>query len=181
MVIATAYSARWRAQDALMVAVAPGIILTGYLNWDLWAVALLAWGMWTRSRGRPALATGHTPALFLNARGGRLSRQSAWEVITTAAGRADLAGHVRADVCVLCLVGERGREADDFWRHCLDEPARQRSVMVVATSDRPAMERVRAAIVAAAVTVVVHLLAGRRTLVSIAAGTLAYVLLVNLA
>ena len=33
----------------------------------------------------------------------------------------------------------------------------------------------------AAVTVVVHLLAGRRTLVSIAAGTLAYVLLVNLA
>ena len=37
------------------------------------------------------------------------------------------------------------------------------------------------ALIAAAVTVVVHLLAGRRTLVSIAAGTLAYVLLVNLA
>ena len=41
--------------------------------------------------------------------------------------------------------------------------------------------RVAHALVAAAVTVVVHLLAGRRTLVSIAAGTLAYVLLVNLA
>ena len=41
--------------------------------------------------------------------------------------------------------------------------------------------RVAHALIAAAVTVVVHLLAGRRTLVSIASGTLAYVLLVNLA
>lgn len=40
--------------------------------------------------------------------------------------------------------------------------------------------RVGHALLAAAVTVAVHLLAGRRTLVSIAAGTLAYVLLVNL-
>ncbi len=43
-------------------------------------------------RGRPALAalgTG-TPALFLNARGGRLSRQSAWTVLRTAADRAHL-------------------------------------------------------------------------------------------
>jgi integrase/recombinase XerD len=41
-------------------------------------------------RGRPALAgagTG-TPALFLNARGGRLSRQSAWTVLRAAAQRA---------------------------------------------------------------------------------------------
>ena len=41
-------------------------------------------------RGRPALlAAGRgTPALFLNARGGRLSRQSAWAVLTKAADRA---------------------------------------------------------------------------------------------
>jgi len=41
-------------------------------------------------RGRPALlAEGRgTPALFLNARGGRLSRQSAWAVLTKAADRA---------------------------------------------------------------------------------------------
>ena len=41
-------------------------------------------------RGRPELvATGKgTPALFLNARGGRLSRQSAWTVLTRAAERA---------------------------------------------------------------------------------------------
>nr|WP_229735071.1 site-specific tyrosine recombinase XerD [Ornithinimicrobium tianjinense] len=43
-------------------------------------------------RGRPAMAragTG-TPAVFVNARGGRLSRQSAWTAIKTAAGRAGL-------------------------------------------------------------------------------------------
>ncbi|ORI19729.1 site-specific tyrosine recombinase XerD [Rhodococcus sp. 1163] len=42
-------------------------------------------------RGRPALATKSTPALFLNARGGRLSRQSAWQVLHTAAERAGIA------------------------------------------------------------------------------------------
>lgn len=47
-------------------------------------------------RGRPELsAKGRTgPALFLNQRGARLSRQSAWAVITAAAERADLSGHV---------------------------------------------------------------------------------------
>jgi integrase/recombinase XerD len=50
-------------------------------------------------RGRPALVDGGgagrgTPALFLNARGGRLSRQSAWAVLTRAAERAG----VRAEV-----------------------------------------------------------------------------------
>jgi integrase/recombinase XerD len=43
-------------------------------------------------RGRPALAAAGTggPALFLNSRGGRLSRQSAWTVLRTAAERARL-------------------------------------------------------------------------------------------
>jgi len=47
-------------------------------------------------RGRPALAThGHGgPALFLNQRGDRLSRQSAWAIIRRAAERAGLSGHV---------------------------------------------------------------------------------------
>jgi integrase/recombinase XerD len=40
-------------------------------------------------RGRPELASGKSgPALFLNAQGGRLSRQSAWTVLTKAADRA---------------------------------------------------------------------------------------------
>ncbi len=41
-------------------------------------------------RGRPALATKSSPALFLNARGGRLSRQSAWQVLHSAAERAGI-------------------------------------------------------------------------------------------
>jgi integrase/recombinase XerD len=54
--------------------------------------ALSAWLV----RGRPAFAsrgTG-TPALFLNARGGRLSRQSAWSVLRACAERAHLGGHL---------------------------------------------------------------------------------------
>jgi site-specific recombinase XerD len=48
-------------------------------------------------RARPALASAArrvsaSPALFLNARGGRLSRQGAWGVLKAAAGRAGLAG-----------------------------------------------------------------------------------------
>ncbi|WP_137724107.1 site-specific tyrosine recombinase XerD [Prescottella subtropica] len=41
-------------------------------------------------RGRPALVTRGTPALFLNARGGRLSRQSAWQVLHDAAEKAGI-------------------------------------------------------------------------------------------
>jgi len=47
-------------------------------------------------RGRPhfsAKGTG-TPAVFLNARGSRLSRQSAWSILRAAAERADLTGHL---------------------------------------------------------------------------------------
>jgi integrase/recombinase XerD len=44
------------------------------------------------TRARPGLATvgKATPAVFLNARGGRLSRQSAWTVLTRTASRAGL-------------------------------------------------------------------------------------------
>ena len=47
-------------------------------------------------RGRPSLASSGrgTPALFLNARGGSLSRQSAWAVLRAAATRAGLGGKV---------------------------------------------------------------------------------------
>jgi integrase/recombinase XerD len=47
-------------------------------------------------RARPVLATAGrgTPALFLNQRGARLSRQSAWGALQQAAARADLGGHV---------------------------------------------------------------------------------------
>ncbi|MEE2570051.1 glycosyltransferase 87 family protein [Pseudarthrobacter sp. J64] len=55
-VIATARMTRRRPWDAAMVAVAPGMVLAGLINWDMWAVALLALGMYFFSRERLVLA-----------------------------------------------------------------------------------------------------------------------------
>ncbi|WP_025131086.1 type III secretion system ATPase SctN [Pseudomonas sp. PH1b] len=52
------------------------------------------------------------------------------------------------DVIVLALVGERGREVREFIESDLGEQGLKRSVLVVATSDRPAMERAKAGFVA---------------------------------
>jgi type III secretion protein N (ATPase) len=49
-----------------------------------------------------------------------------------------------ADVVVLGLVGERGREVREFLDQTLSPEARSRSVVVVSTSDRPALERLKA-------------------------------------
>ena len=62
-----------------------------------------------------------------------------------------LARHARADVNVIALVGERGREVREFLDDCLGEAGLARSVIVVSTSDRPALERVRAAYAATAI------------------------------
>ena len=56
-----------------------------------------------------------------------------------------------ADVCVVALIGERGREVREFVERHLGEEARKRCVIVVATSDRPSMERLKAAYVATAI------------------------------
>lgn len=53
-----------------------------------------------------------------------------------------------ADVTVVALVGERGREVREFVERQLGTDGLARSVVVVATSDRPAIERVKAAYVA---------------------------------
>jgi uncharacterized membrane protein len=55
-VLATARMAGRRPWDAAMVALAPGIILAGMINWDMWAVALLALGMYFFSKERLVLA-----------------------------------------------------------------------------------------------------------------------------
>jgi type III secretion protein N (ATPase) len=64
---------------------------------------------------------------------------------------ASLVRNCEADVCVLALIGERGREVREFLEHDLGEAGRERSVVVVSTSDRPSMERLKAAYVATAV------------------------------
>jgi ATP synthase in type III secretion protein N len=53
-----------------------------------------------------------------------------------------------ADVVVLGLIGERGREVREFIEKDLGPEGLKRSALVVATSDRPAMERLKAAYVA---------------------------------
>lgn len=50
----------------------------------------------------------------------------------------------QADIIVLALVGERGREVREFLEHTLDEQTRKRVVTVVATADRSPLERTRA-------------------------------------
>jgi type III secretion protein N (ATPase) len=69
-------------------------------------------------------------------------------------GKSTLLGAIArgtaADVVVVALVGERGREVGEFLEHALGEEGRKRSVVVVATSDVAALERLRAAQVATA-------------------------------
>jgi type III secretion protein N (ATPase) len=62
-----------------------------------------------------------------------------------------IAKHADADVIVIALIGERGREVGEFIEHIQSDGAGDRYVMVVATSDRPAMERLRAAYSATAI------------------------------
>lgn len=70
-------------------------------------------------------------------------------------GKSTLLGamsrHNFADLSVIALIGERNREVREFLDHELGAEGRKRSVVVVATSDRPAPLRVRACWVALAV------------------------------
>ncbi|WP_299493692.1 EscN/YscN/HrcN family type III secretion system ATPase [uncultured Shewanella sp.] len=59
-----------------------------------------------------------------------------------------IASHCEADVVVLALVGERGREVREFMEYNLPVETRKRTVMVVATSDRPPLERMKASLTA---------------------------------
>lgn len=56
-----------------------------------------------------------------------------------------------ADVKILALIGERGREVREFIEHDIGDEGLKQSVIVVATSERPAMERLKAAYVATAI------------------------------
>lgn len=62
-----------------------------------------------------------------------------------------LARNVKADVNVIALVGERGREVVEFLDRDLGEEGKARSVVVVATSDQPAMLRNKCALSATAI------------------------------
>jgi len=70
-------------------------------------------------------------------------------------GKSTLLGMIArnstADVNVIGLIGERGREVREFIEGCLGDEGMKRSVVVVATSDQPAIQRLKAAFVATAV------------------------------
>lgn len=70
-------------------------------------------------------------------------------------GKSTLMGQitrqVKADLCVVCLVGERGREVREFVEDSLGEEGMKRSVVVCATSDQPSLVRLRSAFVATAI------------------------------
>jgi flagellum-specific ATP synthase len=59
-----------------------------------------------------------------------------------------IARDTSADVNVIALVGERGKEVRDFIERDLGEAGLRRSVVIVSTSDQPALVRIKAAFVA---------------------------------
>ncbi len=67
-------------------------------------------------------------------------------------GKSTLLGMVArytgADIVVLAMIGERGREVGDFIRHNIDEQTRQRSIIIAAPADHSPVMRLRAALVA---------------------------------
>lgn len=70
-------------------------------------------------------------------------------------GKSTLMGmfarNTKADINVIALIGERGREVREFVEHDLGEEGMKRSVVVVATSDKPALIRNKAAKTATAI------------------------------
>jgi flagellum-specific ATP synthase len=62
-----------------------------------------------------------------------------------------IARNTNADVNVIALIGERGREVRDFLDKNLGPEGLARSVVVVATSDQPALVRMKGAVVATAI------------------------------
>ena len=70
-------------------------------------------------------------------------------------GKSTLLGmfarNTRADINVIALIGERGREVREFIERDMGEEGMRRSVVIVATSDRPALLRRNAAKTATAI------------------------------
>jgi flagellum-specific ATP synthase len=62
-----------------------------------------------------------------------------------------MASYAEADVNVIALIGERGREVREFLERDLAERGRKKSVVVVATSNEPALHRVKGAFLAMAI------------------------------
>ena len=106
----------------------------------------------TRPRITEVLATGikAIDGLFTIGKGQRIGIFSAAGV-----GKSTLLGMIAkntyADINVIALIGERGREVREFIENELGEEGLKKSVVVVATSDQPPIVRLRSAFVATAI------------------------------
>jgi len=138
-----------RVVDGLGRPVDDGGPLSAHTSTIIWPEPI---GPMTRRRITDPLATGvrAIDAMLTVGRGQRMGIFSGSGV-----GKSVLLGmigrHTSADVTVIALIGERGREVRDFIERDLGADARQRSVVVVSTSDEPPLMRVQAAAVASAV------------------------------
>ena len=63
-----------------------------------------------------------------------------------------IAKNTSADIAVIALIGERGREVQDFLQHSLGEEGLKKAIVVVSTADDPPVLRVRAARVACTIS-----------------------------
>lgn len=74
---------------------------------------------------------------------------------TSGVGKSVLLGmigrYTTADVNVIALIGERGREVKEFLERDMTPEALRRSIVVVATSDQPPLVRIRGALLATAI------------------------------
>ncbi len=141
-----------RVVDALGEPIDGGASFADESTMESWAVERAPPDPLRRRRVTRALSTGVTAidAVLTLGEGQRIGL-FAGPGLGKSALLGQLARSSDAEVIVIGLVGERGREVRDFVETQLDDASRRRAVCVVATSDAPPLERLKSALTATAI------------------------------